>query len=86
MVCVACLFGIVAGGASGVSQFHGTDGAGAFFAIIFGAAAGAATGMACGVAGATLARSGRNGIGWAVSALGAPALGAALGAVAVLAI
>lgn len=86
LFCVACLLGIGTGGAAGVSQFHGTDGAGAFFAMIFGAAAGAAAGVACGVTSALLSRSGRNGLGWAVSALAAPALGAGLGALAVLAI
>ncbi len=86
LFCVACLLGIAAGGAGGLSRFHGSDGAGAFFAMVFGGAAGAASGVACGITAVLLAGAGRNGAGWAVSALGAPALGAALGALTVLAI
>lgn len=82
----ACLLGVVAGAAGGFWQFRGSDGAGAFFALIFGAAAGLAAGLACGVAGVLLARSGRSGAGWAASAVGASVLGAAAGALAVLAI
>ena len=63
LFCVACLLGSAAGGAGGLSRFHGSDGAGAFFAMIFGGAVGAASGVACGITAVLLAGAGRNGAG-----------------------